>query len=418
MVKKAVLELDNQRVTLPVLSDTDGGEVVDITSLYKDTGILTYDPGFMSTAACESKITFIDGNKGILRYRGYNIADLVGSSKSFIEVVYLLFYGILPSADSLQNFILQISQEYMPPKIVGDVIKSFPQNSHPMAILIACFSTLASYYHDQNCNDELRHTRLAVSQIAGMVAMIYRHITNQDFIQANTELSYSENFINMMFDISSYKFTKVVAKALDIIFILHADHEQNASTATVRLTGSAGANLFACLAAGTATLWGPAHGGANEAVINMLMEIENPNNVKQFVQKVKDKNKGIRLMGFGHRVYKNYDPRAKIMCEICKEVLNDLKVSDPLLEIALELENIALQDSYFIERSLYPNVDFYSGIVLKAIGIPVKMFTTLFALARTSGWSAQWYEMVEGKNYKICRPRQLYTGNAAKNIDV
>ena len=417
MVKKAVLELDNQKITLPVLSDTDGSEVVDITSLYKDTGILTYDPGFMSTAACESKITFIDGNKGILRYRGYNIADLVNSGKSFIEIVYLLFYGIFPDVHDLQNFILQISQEYMPPKIVGDVIKSFPQNSHPMAILVACFSVLASYYHDQKCDEhELRYTRLAISQIAGMVAMIYRHITNQDFIQANAELSYSENFIHMMFDISSYKFTKVVSKALDIIFILHADHEQNASTATVRLTGSAGANLFACLAAGTATLWGPAHGGANEAVINMLMEIEKPSNVKQFVQKVKDKNKGIRLMGFGHRVYKNYDPRAKIMCKICKEVLDDLKVSDPLLEIALELENIALQDSYFIERNLYPNVDFYSGIVLKAVGIPIKMFTTLFALARTSGWSAQWYEMVKGKDYKICRPRQLYTGNAAKNI--
>ena len=415
MVEKAVLELGEKKITLPVLSGTDRCEVVDITSLYKDTGILTYDPGFMSTAACESKITFIDGSKGILRYRGYNIADLVNSNKNFVEIVYLLFYGILPDANDLQNFILQVSQEYMPPKIINDIIKSFPRNSHPMAILISCFSGLASYYNNQqHCEDELKYARLAVSQIAGIIAMIYRHITDQDFIQANTKLSYSENFIHMMFDISSYEFTKIVSKALDIIFILHADHEQNASTATVRLTGSTGANLFACLAAGAATLWGPAHGGANEAVINMLMEIEQPSNVKQFVQKVKDKNNGIRLMGFGHRVYKNYDPRAKIICEICKEVLKDLKVSHPLLEIALELENIALQDSYFIERNLYPNVDFYSGIVLKAIGIPVSMFTTLFALARTSGWSAQWYEMIKDKNYKICRPRQLYTGNDAK----
>nr|AND61525.1 citrate synthase [Ehrlichia canis] len=415
MVKEAVLELDGQKVKLPVLCDTNGNKVIDITSLYKGTGILTYDPGFMSTAACESKITFIDGNKGILCYRGYNIADLVNNNKSFIEIVYLLFYGSFPSVDNLKDFMLQISQEYMPPEMVCDVIRSFSQDSHPMTILMACFSALASYYHDQAVDkDGLKHPKLAVAKVASIIAMIYRYTTNQDFIEPNHGLSYSENFIHMMFDISSYKFTQVVAKALDVIFTLHADHEQNASTATVRLAGSSGADLFACLVAGIATLWGPAHGGANEAVINMLMAIEKPSNVKQFIQKVKDGNKSTRLMGFGHRVYKNYDPRAKIICEICKEVLNDLGVNDPLLEIALELENIALQDSYFIERSLYPNVDFYSGIILKAIGIPVRMFTTLFALARTSGWSAQWYEMVADKNYKICRPRQLYTGHIAK----
>lgn len=415
MVKEAVLELDGQRIKLPVLYDTHGNKAVDITSLYKNTGILTYDPGFMSTAACESRITFIDGNKGILCYRGHDIVNLVNNNKSFIEIVYLLFYGVLPGVEDLQNFISQISQEYNPPKIVHDVIKSFPRDSHPMSILMACFSALASCYHNQdNSADQLKCAKLAVAKVASIIALIYRYITNQDFVESDTKLSYSENFVHMMFDISSYKFTQVVAKALDIIFVLHADHEQNASTATVRLSGSSGADLFACLVAGTATLWGPAHGGANEAVINMLMAIEKPSNVKQFIQKVKDGNKSTRLMGFGHRVYKNYDPRAKIMYKICREVLNNLNVNDPLLEIALELENIALQDSYFIDRNLYPNVDFYSGIVLKAIGIPVRMFTTLFALARTSGWSAQWYEMVAEENYKICRPRQLYTGNIAE----
>ena len=415
MIKKATLKLDGQKIKLPVLYDTNGNKAVDITSLYKNTGVLTYDPGFMSTAACESKITFIDGNKGILCYRGHNIVDLVNENRSFVEIIYLLFYGIFPSAEDLQNFTLQISQEYMPPKVVYDIIKSFSQDSHPMSILMACFSALASYYHDQEADkDELKYAKLAVAKIASMVALIYRYITNQDFITADTKLSYSKNFLHMMFDISSYKFTQVVAKALDIIFVLHADHEQNASTATVRLAGSSGADLFACLVAGTATLWGPAHGGANEAVINMLMTIEKPSNVKQFIQKVKDGSKTTRLMGFGHRVYKNYDPRAKVMCEICREVLNDLGINDPLLEVAIELENIALQDSYFIERNLYPNVDFYSGIILKAIGVPIRMFTTLFALARTSGWSAQWYEMVANKNYKICRPRQLYTGYISK----
>ncbi|QGR02164.1 citrate synthase [Ehrlichia ruminantium] len=412
MVKKAAIELDDQKINLPILYDTEGNGVLDITSLYKNTGVLTYDPGFMSTAACESKITFIDGNKGILRYRGYDIADLVNSNKSFTEIVYLLFYGTFPNTDELQKFISHISQEYMPPQIVRDVIVSFPQHSHPMAILIACFSALAAHYCDQETSYELE-CKLAVAKVASMIALIYRHITNQDFIQADSKLSYSKNFVHMMFDISSYEFTEVVAKALDIIFILHADHEQNASTATVRMTGSSGPNLFACLASGAATLWGPAHGGANEAVINMLMNIGAPKNVKQFIQKVKDSSKSTKLMGFGHRVYKNYDPRARIMCTICKEILQDFGVNDPLLEIAVELENIALQDEYFIERNLYPNVDFYSGIVLKTIGIPVRMFTTLFALARTSGWSAQWYEMVSSQ-YKISRPRQLYTGNSAK----
>ncbi|GAT76895.1 citrate synthase [Ehrlichia ruminantium] len=415
MIKKAAVELDDQKITLPILYDTEGNEVLDITSLYKNTGVLTYDPGFMSTAACESKITFIDGNKGILRYRGYDIADLVYNNKSFIEVVYLLFYGVFPNAEQLQEFMLHISQEYVLPQMVRNVIMSFPQNSHPMAILIASFSSLAAYYCDQKTDGELE-CKLAVAKVASIVALIYRHITNQDFIQADVGLSYSKNFIHMMFDISSYKFTEIVDKALDVIFVLHADHEQNASTATVRMAGSSGPNLFACLAAGAATLWGPAHGGANEAVINMLMNIGKPENVKQFIQKVKDSNKGTKLMGFGHRVYKNYDPRARIMCTICKEILKDFGLNDPLLEVAVELENIALQDDYFIARNLYPNVDFYSGIVLKTIGIPVKMFTTLFALARTSGWSAQWYEMVSSKNYKISRPRQLYTGNPVQKV--
>ena len=369
----------------------------------------------MSTAACESKITFIDGNKGILRYRGYDIVDLVHNNKSFIEIVYLLFYGTFPSTEQLQEFMLHISQEYVPPQIIKDIIMSFPRHSHPMAILIACFSSLAAYYCDKKTDDELE-CKLAVAKIASIVALIYRHITNQDFIQADAGLSYSKNFIHMMFDISSYEFAEIVAKALDVIFVLHADHEQNASTATVRMTGSSGPNLFACLAAGAATLWGPAHGGANEAVINMLMDIGMPKNIKQFIQKIKDSNKSTKLMGFGHRIYKNYDPRARIMCTICKEILKDFGLNDPLLEIALELENIALQDEYFIERNLYPNVDFYSGIVLKTIGIPVKMFTTLFALARTSGWSAQWYEMVSGKSYKIARPRQLYVGNLPQKV--
>ncbi|ACZ48885.1 citrate synthase [Anaplasma centrale str. Israel] len=412
MVEKAILECGDCRIDLPVMCGSDGVLAVDVTSLYKDTKILTYDPGFVSTAACKSEITFIDGDKGVLRYRGHDIADLAVADGGFCSVAYLLLHGTIPKERELADFIAAVGRECHTPAQVVDVIQSLPRDAHPMAILIASFAALAARYHGANSLDPLRSAIVAISQVPGIVATIYRHTAGLPLTKADPHLGYVQNFVGMMFGDLHEVRRGIICRALEAIFIMHADHEQNASTATVRATGSAGANLFACLSAGAATLWGPAHGGANEAVVKMLEEIGNPARVGDFLEKVKDKESGVRLMGFGHRVYKNYDPRARVIRDICRETLNGLGASDPLLDVAVALEKAALEDEYFVKRSLYPNVDFYSGIVLKAIGVPVNMFTAFFALARTTGWSAQWYEMVTQQHggHKICRPRQLYTG--------
>ncbi|WP_264682789.1 MULTISPECIES: citrate synthase [unclassified Wolbachia] len=412
MDKKALLELSNgSKIDLPVLSGTVGPDVLNIKDLYKTTGLFTYDPGFVSTASCSSTITFIDGDEGVLKYRGHNIADLA-ENNNFTAVIYLLLYGELPSSEQHKKFLLKIQESSKVSEQVTNVIKAFPKTAHPMSILVACFANLSASYHEMHGNnvngEDLDFGISAIAKVPAIVAMIYRHINNQEFINANNKLSYSENFLNMIF--GSAVNNTLFVKALDKIFTLHADHEQNASTAAVRLVGSAGSNLFASLSAGVATLWGPAHGGANEAVINMLKEIEQSGDVDRFIEKAKDDKDPFKLMGFGHRVYKNYDPRALILKDACHEILSKLEQNNELLEIAKKLEEIALKDEYFITRKLYPNVDFYSGIIMNAIGIPSSMFTPIFALARTTGWVAQWYEMVNDKETKICRPRQLYLG--------
>ena len=420
--KKALLELGNGlKVELPILSGTIGPDVLNVKDLYKTTGLFTYDPGFVSTASCSSTITFIDGDKGVLKYRGHNIADLA-ENNNFTEVVYLLLYGELPTPEQHKQFLAKLGGELSQiPDQVINVITAFPKSAHPMSILIACFASLAAHYHKEYGNDvnagNLDFGIYAIAKVPAIVAIIYRHKNNQEFISSDNTLSYSENFLRMMFG-NTTRHDEFV-KALDKIFILHADHEQNASTAAVRLVGSAGSNLFASLAAGVATLWGPAHGGANEAVITMLKEIEQSGDIDKFVTKAKDDKDPFKLMGFGHRVYKNYDPRARILKDACDPVLSKAtnnkstdnnKLDNNLLEIAKRLEKIALEDKYFIERKLYPNVDFYSGIIMNAIGIPSEMFTAIFALARTTGWVTQWYEMINDKETKICRPRQLYIG--------
>ncbi|WP_264375196.1 MULTISPECIES: citrate synthase [unclassified Wolbachia] len=412
MDKKALLELSNgSKIDLPVLSGTVGPDVLNIKDLYKTTGLLTYDPGFVSTASCSSTITFIDGDEGVLKYRGHNIADLA-ENNNFTAVIYLLLYGELPSSEQHKKFLLKIQESSKVSEQVTNVIKAFPKTAHPMSILVACFANLSASYHEMHGNnvngEDLDFGISAIAKVPAIVAMIYRHINNQEFINANNKLSYSENFLNMIF--GSAVNNTLFVKALDKIFTLHADHEQNASTAAVRLVGSAGSNLFVSLSAGVATLWGPAHGGANEAVINMLKEIEQSGDVDRFIEKAKDDKDPFKLMGFGHRVYKNYDPRALILKDACHEILSKLEQNNELLEIAKKLEEIALKDEYFITRKLYPNVDFYSGIIMNAIGIPSSMFTSIFALARTTGWVAQWYEMVNDEETKICRPRQLYLG--------
>ena len=412
MDKKALLELSNgSKIDLPVLNGTVGPGVLNIKDLYKKTGLFTYDPGFVSTASCSSTITFIDGDEGVLKYRGHNIADLA-ENNNFTAVIYLLLYGELPSSEQHKKFLLKIQESSKVSEQVTNVIKAFPKTAHPMSILVACFANLSASYHEMHGNnvngEDLDFGISAIAKVPAIVAMIYRHINNQEFINANNKLSYSENFLNMIF--GSAVNNTLFVKALDKIFTLHADHEQNASTAAVRLVGSAGSNLFASLSAGVATLWGPAHGGANEAVINMLKEIEQSGDVDRFIEKAKDDKDPFKLMGFGHRVYKNYDPRALILKDACHEILSKLEQNNKLLKIAKKLEEIALKDEYFITRKLYPNVDFYSGIIMNAIGISSSMFTPIFALARTTGWVAQWYEMVNDKETKICRPRQLYLG--------
>ncbi len=423
-VKSATLITGGKQTTMPVRSGTIGPDVMDIGKVYANTGQFTYDPGFTSTANCSSKITFIDGDAGVLLYRGYPIEQLAEKS-SHIEVCYLLLHGELPTAKQLDEFRTVITRHTMVHEQMTRFYSGFRRDAHPMAIMCGSVGALSAFYHDStDIHDPLQRMIASHRMIAKMptlAAMAFKYSIGQPFIYPSNALDYTSNFLQMCFAVpcEPYHVDPVFSRALDRIFILHADHEQNASTSTVRLAGSSGANPFACIAAGIACLWGPAHGGANEAALKMLMEIGDKKNIPAFVAKAKDKNSGQRLMGFGHRVYKNYDPRAKVMQQTCREVLGKLGINDPLLETAMELEQIALHDDYFIEKKLYPNVDFYSGIVLRALGFPTSMFTVLFAVARTVGWIAQWKEMIEDPEQKIGRPRQLYVGAPQRDyVDV
>jgi citrate synthase len=415
--KWATLKIDGVKdpVRLPIMEGSTGPSVIDVTKLYTETGLFTYDPGFMSTASCNSAITYIDGEKGILMHRGYSIADLAEKS-DFMDVCYLLLNGELPSALHKEEFIDSIKHHTLVHEQLQFLLRGFPRRSHPMAIMVGAVSSLSAFYHETlDIRDKEQRDLAAIKLIAKvptLAAMAYKYSIGQPFVYPKNELDYAENFLHMMFAVPSEEYhpSPVLADAIDKLFILHADHEQNASTSTVRLAGSSGANPFAVIGAGIASLWGPAHGGANEAVLNMLEEISSVEDIPKFVAKAKDKNDPFRLMGFGHRVYKNYDPRAKVLKNTCDKVLKALHVKDPLLDIAMRLEEIALKDSYFVERQLYPNVDFYSGIIYRAMGIPTQMFTVMFAIARTAGWVAQWKEMIEDPNQRIGRPRQLYTG--------
>ncbi|MDC0057522.1 citrate synthase [Alphaproteobacteria bacterium] len=412
-----------QSIEIPVLSGTEGPNVLDIRSLYKETGMFTYDPGFTTTASCESAITYIDGNKGILRHRGYDINDLANNS-NFLEVCYLLLHGDLPSPQDKNKFENVISNHTMLHEQMVDLYTGFRRDAHPMAIMVGVVGALSAFYHDSTDFSDINQRMIACHRLIGKIAtigaMAYKYSVGQPFVYPKNELSYSENFLHMTFSVPTEKYdiNPKIANAMDKFFILHADHEQNASTSTVRLAGSSGANPFACIAAGIASLWGPAHGGANEAVIKMLEEIEDIKNIPEFINKAKDKNDPFRLMGFGHRVYKNYDPRANVMKKNTHLVLEELNMQDdPLLKIALELEKIALKDEYFIKKKLYPNVDFYSGIFLKSLGFPTSMFTVLFAIGRTVGWISQWKEMIEDPINKIGRPRQLYNGKNSRSFE-
>jgi citrate synthase len=421
--KTATLKFpDGKTLDFPVLSGSTGPDVVDIRTLYGRSGMFTYDPGFLSTASCSSAITFIDGDKGILLYRGYPIEELAQHC-DFLEVCYLLQYGELPNRKQKDDFVDIVTHHTMVHEQLARLYQGFRRDAHPMAVMVGVVGALSAFYHDAlDINDPQHRVISAFRLIAKMptiVAMSYKYSIGQPFIYPKNDLSYTANFMRMMFAVPTeeYKVNPVLVRALDRIFILHADHEQNASTSTVRLCGSSGANPYACIAAGIASLWGPAHGGANEACLQMLEEIGDASMVGEFIRKVKDKNSGVRLMGFGHRVYKNYDPRAKLMRETCHEVLNELGLhNDRLFKLALSLEKVALEDPYFIERKLYPNVDFYSGIVQRALGIPVAMFTCIFSLARTIGWIAQWQEMITDPEYKIGRPRQLYKGATRREV--
>ncbi|OYW43397.1 MAG: citrate (Si)-synthase [Rhodobacterales bacterium 12-64-8] len=412
---KATVSANGKTVEMPVYAGTVGPDVIDIGKLYAQTGMFTLDPGFTSTASCESQITYIDGDQGILLHRGYPIEQLAEKS-SFLEVCYLLLHGELPNVAQSQEFNSTITRHTMLHAQFDRFFEGFRRDAHPMAIMCGAVGALSAFYHDSTNVDDPVQRKVAqhrmIAKMPTIAARAFKYHAGQPFVSPRNELDYASNFLRMSFAVPAedYKVNPVLARAMDRIFILHADHEQNASTSTVRLAGSSGANPFACIAAGIACLWGPAHGGANEAALQMLQEIGTVENVKKHVDKVKNKVDGVRLMGFGHRVYKNYDPRAKVMSQTCKEVLAEVGINDPLLEVAMELERIALSDEYFIEKKLYPNVDFYSGITLKAMGFPVSMFTVLFALARTVGWIAQWEEMTTDKTQRIGRPRQIYTG--------
>jgi citrate synthase len=416
----ASLQYGDKSVELPVKLGSIGPSVIDISKLYGQTGMFTFDPGFSSTASTESKITYIDGDAGVLLYRGYPIDELAEYG-DFLETCYVLLYGQLPTAAQKAEFDYRVSRHTMVHEQMSRFFNGFRRDAHPMAVMVACVGALAAFYHDSiDINDPRQREIASVRMIAKMptlAAMAYKYSIGQPFMYPKNDLGYSANFLRMCFGVpcEDFRVNPVMARALDRIFVLHADHEQNASTSTVRLAGSSGANPFACVAAGIACLWGPAHGGANEAALKMLGEIGKVENIPKYIARAKDKNDSFRLMGFGHRVYKNYDPRAKIMQKTAHEVLNQLGITDdPLLDVAMELERIALNDEYFIEKKLYPNIDFYSGITLKAMGFPTDMFTVLFAVARTVGWIAQWKEMIDDPGQKIGRPRQLYTGEAER----
>ncbi len=422
--RNATLSFDDgsPSITFPIVPGTVGPDVVDIRTLYGKTGKFTYDPGFLSTAACASKITYIDGDKGELLYRGYPIEQLAVQC-DFLEVCYLLLQGELPSAQQKAEFVNTVTQHTMVHEQMSAFFRGFRRDSHPMAMLVGVVGSLSAFYHDSLDISDPYHRHVSairlIAKLPTLVAMCHKYTMGQPFVYPRNELYYTANFTRMMFSVpcEDYKVKDVVVRALDRIFILHADHEQNASTSTVRLAGSSGANPFACIAAGIACLWGPAHGGANEAALSMLEEIGDVSKIGEFIKEVKDKNSGIKLMGFGHRVYKNYDPRAKLMRETCHEVLEALGLHDDrVFKLAMALEKIALEDDYFVQRKLYPNVDFYSGIVQRAVGIPVSLFTAIFVLARTVGWIAQWNEMISDPDQKIGRPRQLFTGATRRDV--
>jgi citrate synthase len=415
MSDTAKLQVPGKDVEYPILTGSVGPDVVDIRKLYAQTGMFTYDPGFTSTASCESGLTYIDGDEGVLLHRGYPIGQLAEQS-SFMEVAYLLLNHELPSQDELANFNTTITRHTMLHEQLATFYRGFRRDAHPMAVMCGVAGALSAFYHDSTDITDPKQRMIAshrlIAKMPTIAAMAYKYSVGQPFLYPDNSLSYTGNFLRMTFGVPAeeYVVNPVIERALDRIFILHADHEQNASTSTVRLAGSSGANPFACIAAGIACLWGPAHGGANEAALNMLHEIGRPERIPEFIARAKDKNDPFRLMGFGHRVYKNYDPRATVMQKTVREVFKELNVTDPVFEVAIQLEEMALKDPYFIEKKLFPNVDFYSGVILSAIGFPTTMFTALFALARTVGWVAQWNEMISDPEQKIGRPRQLYTG--------
>ena len=424
MAKSTATLTDNETgksYEFPIIHGTIGPRLVDIRKLYGASDMFTYDPGFTSTGSCGSKITYIDGDQGILLYRGYPIEQLAVHC-DFLEVCYLLLYGELPTQEEKDKFVWTVTRHTMVHEQLARLYQGFRRDSHPMAVMVGVVGALSAFYHDSLDINNPEHREISafrlIAKLPTIVGMAYKYSMGQPFMYPKNNLSYTANFMRMMFAVPAedYKVNEVLVRALDRIFILHADHEQNASTSTVRLAGSSGANPFACIAAGCACLWGPAHGGANEAALNMLHEIGTPDRIPEYIRRAKDKNDPFRLMGFGHRVYKHYDPRAKIMQKTCHEVLTEIGIKDdPLLDVALELERIALHDDYFIEKKLYPNIDFYSGITLKAMGFPTTMFTVLFAVARTVGWISQWKEMIEDPHQKIGRPRQLYTGAARRD---
>jgi citrate synthase len=415
----ATLNIGEKSFEFDVIKGTEGPDVIDIRKLYAQTDCFTFDPGFTSTASCESALTFIDGDEGILLHRGYSIEQLSEQS-SFMEVSYLLLNGELPTQKELEEFSYTISRHTMLHEQLATFYRGFRRDAHPMAIMCGVVGALSAFYHDSTDISDPHHRKISshrlIAKMPTIAAMAYKYSVGQPFLYPDNDLSYTGNFLRMMFGVPAeeYVVNPVIEQALDRIFILHADHEQNASTSTVRLAGSSGANPFACIAAGIACLWGPAHGGANEAALNMLREIGTPDKIPHYIERAKDKNDPFRLMGFGHRVYKNYDPRASVMQKTVREVMAELKVKDPIFDVALQLEEMALNDPYFIEKKLFPNVDFYSGIILSAIGFPTEMFTVLFALARTVGWVAQWNEMISDPGQKIGRPRQLYNGPNAR----
>jgi len=412
---KMHLSSDGVDAELPVLAGTMGPDVIDIRTLHNQTGTFTYDPGFAATASCESRITYIDGEKGELLHRGYPIEQLAENA-DFMEVAFLLLFGELPTEREKQRFINDVTYHTMVHEQLTHFFKGFRRDAHPMAIMVGVVGALAAFYHDSTDISDPRQRMIAsyrmIAKMPTIAAMAYKYSMGQPFMYPRNDLSYAGNFLYMTFAVpcEPYEPNPVLERAMDLILTLHADHEQNASTSTVRLAGSSGANPFACIAAGCASLWGPAHGGANEAALRMLQEIGTPDRIPEYLERAKDKDDPFRLMGFGHRVYKNYDPRAKVLRTSAHEVLEELKVENPLFDVARELERIALEDEYFVEKKLYPNVDFYSGIILSAMGFPLSMFTVLFAIARTVGWVAQWNEMVEDPVQRIGRPRQIYTG--------